>query len=354
MNPRYQVFLSSTFRDLQHERQAALEAILELGHFPAGMEAFPAADATPWELIRTIIAESDYYILIVGGKYGSTGPAGISYTEMEFDLAVELEKPILAFIHGAPEEIPIGRSELDFESRRRLDSFRSKVTQRLCKPWRNKDDLKAAVLLALVHAIRTKPAMGWIRNEGLDNQELLKRLANLQSRHDQLEEETRKLRTTTAEQADVAQYQPLEEQFQVRFRIGNGTAIKKLSVTWAEMFFGTADEMLIPSSESRLQAAMKDVLIEKIEGREDSADFGLPIGTPIQVRRSITQFSSSFKAITRQLMALGLIEPQLILRQVGDETGSDTTSDRCWVLTPAGRSKFLRKTAYLARSGDAD
>ena len=66
--PRFQIFLSSTFRDLREERQAALEAILELGHFPAGMEAFPAADATPWELIKTVINESDYYVLIVGGK----------------------------------------------------------------------------------------------------------------------------------------------------------------------------------------------------------------------------------------------------------------------------------------------
>jgi hypothetical protein len=47
------------------------------------MEAFPAADATPWELIRSMISDSDYYVLIVGGKYGSTGPDGISYTESQ-------------------------------------------------------------------------------------------------------------------------------------------------------------------------------------------------------------------------------------------------------------------------------
>jgi len=52
------------------------------------MEAFLAADATPWELIETVINESDYYVLIVGGKYGSTGPEGISYTEMEYNLAL--------------------------------------------------------------------------------------------------------------------------------------------------------------------------------------------------------------------------------------------------------------------------
>lgn len=64
--PRYQVFVSSTFRDLQVERQCALDAILELNHFPAGMEIFPAADATPWELIERIIGDSDYYVLIIG------------------------------------------------------------------------------------------------------------------------------------------------------------------------------------------------------------------------------------------------------------------------------------------------
>jgi len=117
--PRFQIFLSSTFRDLREERQAVHEAILELGHFPAGMEAFPAADATPWELIKSVINESDYYILIVGGKYGSTGPDGISYTEMEYNLAVELEKPILAFTHGEPDQIPAGKIEL--ETRQDLD-----------------------------------------------------------------------------------------------------------------------------------------------------------------------------------------------------------------------------------------
>jgi Domain of unknown function (DUF4062) len=198
MQPRYQVFLSSTFRDLREERQAVLEAILELGHFPAGMEAFPAADATPWELIRSIIADSDYYILIVGGKYGSTGPHGISYTEMEFNLAVELKKPILAFLHSSPDQIPVGKAELDAEARQRLEIFRNKVAERLCKGWLTKDELKSAVLLGLVHLIRTKPAFGWIRNEGLQNQELLQRLATLQSRYDELETEAKDLRARSS------------------------------------------------------------------------------------------------------------------------------------------------------------
>ncbi len=45
----YQVFVSSTFRDLQEERQKVLQAILEVQAFPAGMELFPAADAEQFE-----------------------------------------------------------------------------------------------------------------------------------------------------------------------------------------------------------------------------------------------------------------------------------------------------------------
>ena len=37
---RFQVFVSSTFTDLQEERQAAVEAILSAGHIPAWNGAF--------------------------------------------------------------------------------------------------------------------------------------------------------------------------------------------------------------------------------------------------------------------------------------------------------------------------
>jgi hypothetical protein len=67
MDKRYQIFISSTFVDLRDERQAALRAILELDHMPAGMELFPAADDSAWQLIRDVIDGSDYYVLIVGG-----------------------------------------------------------------------------------------------------------------------------------------------------------------------------------------------------------------------------------------------------------------------------------------------
>ena len=77
LEKRYQVFISSTFRDLVEERQSVLKAVLELNHMPAGMELFPAGDDTAWKLIMDVIDASDYYVLIIGGRYGSLDEMGI-------------------------------------------------------------------------------------------------------------------------------------------------------------------------------------------------------------------------------------------------------------------------------------
>jgi len=52
MDKRYQVFVSSTYADLQEERQEVMQALLELDCIPAGMELFPAANEDQWTLIR--------------------------------------------------------------------------------------------------------------------------------------------------------------------------------------------------------------------------------------------------------------------------------------------------------------
>ncbi|MGC6738669.1 DUF4062 domain-containing protein, partial [Escherichia coli] len=74
MDKRYQVFVSSTFADLEEERQEVMQALLELDCMPAGMELFPATNSDQWSLIKKIIDDSDYYIVILAGRYGSIGP----------------------------------------------------------------------------------------------------------------------------------------------------------------------------------------------------------------------------------------------------------------------------------------
>lgn len=96
---RLQVFVSSTFSDLREERQAAVEAILAAGHIPAGMELFAAGDESQMEVIKQWIDESDVYLLILGGRYGSIdSKSGKSYTQLEYEYALNKGKPLFACV----------------------------------------------------------------------------------------------------------------------------------------------------------------------------------------------------------------------------------------------------------------
>lgn len=105
MEKKYQIFISSTYEDLKEAREKVRDAILSMMHFPIGMEMFSAGDEEQWEIIQETINSSDYYVLIVGQRYGSeiaTGEgAGISYTEKEYRYAKEQKVPILAFISSS-------------------------------------------------------------------------------------------------------------------------------------------------------------------------------------------------------------------------------------------------------------
>ncbi|HEV3238145.1 MAG TPA: DUF4062 domain-containing protein, partial [Gemmataceae bacterium] len=264
--PRYQVFVSSTFRDLREERQTVLDAILELDHFPAGMEIFPAADATPWELIESIIQQSDYYILIVGGVYGSTSEDGISYTEKEFDFATKLGKPILAFIHENPADIPVGKSDLDPGPRMKLAAFRKKVEKHHCKYWKDKADLKSKAITGLVWAIRTSPAVGWVRADGVDNTDLLARLADLQRRHDLLAEENKRLGESLGIDAVREDIASGDEQVSIDFAFHHQNSIHQIKLSWDETFYGIGEVLLSPTEWYRIRNAFSYVIFGAFNG----------------------------------------------------------------------------------------
>src|ERR1039457_7208858 len=99
-NPKkLQVFVSSTYEDLIPERQAPVKATLTAGHIPAGMELFTAGDESQMEVIKQWIDESDVYLLILGGRYGSLEPkTGKSYTELEYEYASCKNKPLFACV----------------------------------------------------------------------------------------------------------------------------------------------------------------------------------------------------------------------------------------------------------------
>lgn len=99
MKKKYQIFILSTYTDLQEERQVAVQAILDAGHIPAGMELFKAGNASQLQTIYRWIDESDIYLLILGGRYGSIEPDSQKrYTQLEYEYAVNQGIPVFAIV----------------------------------------------------------------------------------------------------------------------------------------------------------------------------------------------------------------------------------------------------------------
>jgi hypothetical protein len=204
MDKRYQVFVSSTYADLKDERQRVIQTLMEMDCIPSGMELFPAADEETWEFIKRVIDDCDYYLLIIGGRYGSITPEGISYTEKEYDYAFERGMKVIAFLHSSPTEIPAGKSEMNPELRERLLAFRNKVSaNRLVKFWKAADELPGLVALSLSKTIKTYPAMGWVRADKIGNAELLNELNELRKKKEELEIELARLQRVTFPTGEV-------------------------------------------------------------------------------------------------------------------------------------------------------
>ena len=96
MEKLFHMFVSSTYSDLQEERGRVSEALSKAGHVPEGMEIFPASSQKQLDFIKRVIDRCDYYVVILGGRYGSMASADISFTELEFEYAISKGLPTLA------------------------------------------------------------------------------------------------------------------------------------------------------------------------------------------------------------------------------------------------------------------
>ena len=147
MNSKLQVFISSTYKDLIQERQAAVEAILKSGNIPAGMELFTAGDKSQWDVIQRWIIDSDIYMIILGGRYGSVEPSsGLSYIELEYDFAVSSGKPYFAVVinEDALEKRikQLGDEVIKRDNPEKLKDFRARVLCRMSSFFSDHKDVK--------------------------------------------------------------------------------------------------------------------------------------------------------------------------------------------------------------------
>lgn len=166
MEKKYQVFVSSTYEDLKSERQAAISCLLDMGCIPVGMEQFPASSLSQWEYIKKMIDMSDYYLLIVAGKYGSIDPEeNISYTEKEYRYAVKSGIPVLSFLVKDIGDLPSSKVGKTDEERENVERFRNDIMNagRLVKFYSSKQELESVIAKSIPKIINDNPRPGWVR-----------------------------------------------------------------------------------------------------------------------------------------------------------------------------------------------
>lgn len=197
MDKKYQIFISSTYKDLIPEREKVRDVILSMYQFPIGMEMFSAADEEQWEIIKETIDSSDYYILIIGKRYGSVieeGPEkGVSYTEKEFRYAKSIGLPILVYIKDE-KTITADNVEEDAKKLKKLNAFIEEAKKgREVKWFSSTDQLGTEVSVSLHKEMDRKKRPGWIRSDAVDIEKSLSEIVELSKQNRELQEENKKL-----------------------------------------------------------------------------------------------------------------------------------------------------------------
>jgi len=325
MNKRYQVFISSTYADLKDERAKVIQTIMELDCIPAGMEIFPAIDEEQFKFIKKVIDDCDYYILIIGGRYGSLSEEGISYTEMEYDYAISKNIKVIAFIHSNPDEICFGKSEKNSHLRQKLQDFRDKVaTNRLIKFWKNTDELPGLVALNLPKTIKTYPAVGWIRSNSTSNPEVYIELNEIRKENQELKSQF----SSNGNKPEMENLAELEDLIAItgKHTYWNSHYQSQIdsnwskSLTWGEIFALISPYLLKKLNDSNVKGTLSKVIYETI---------------PNFVGTGTSQIKDQdFQTIKIQFTALKLIELDTITTKVG-------LIDLIWNTTEKGKNLML-------------
>lgn len=320
MAEKYQIFISSTYEDLKVERDQVIKTVLEMGHIPVGMEMFSAADEEQWQIIKRHIDESDYYVVVIAHRYGST-TGGVSYTRKEHDYAREQGIPTLGFIIDPAASWPADRVDSGQE-KDLLDDFKALVGQKPVGFWKSVDDLPGKFSIALSKAFTATPRPGWIRaTAGVDPKVTseLSRLssenAGLRSRLESVDKEVEldrerafeKLRATLRAQSRELQY---------RYDINEDWLDDADPVTLSGVFAWIAP-MLIPEHTVDLCASYIALNIRKDELRRPNI---IPI--------------NMMKDLLTELMAFDLVAPSRRQHSLKDP-------GEYWAITEYGES-FLK------------
>lgn len=260
---RYQVFVSSTFKDLQEERWEAVKALMTLDCIVAGMESFTAVDEEQFEYIKEVIDDCDYYLLILGGRYGSFAPDGIGYTEKEYDYARSKGIKVIALVHEKPEDLPAEKRENDAAHLARFAAFRERVcTNRLVSFWKEITDIQKDVALGMAKAMKKYPAVGWVRANTVASEDILRE-------NNALQKEITHLKSLVSKDSNNL-IKKLNENFPIIYFLdGNRDNLKSIDVNYQDIFRRCIDILVSPLPYNVFAADLNQYIFNYIRNKKE-------------------------------------------------------------------------------------
>lgn len=350
MNKRYQVFISSTYQDLSEERLEVIKALLELDCMPVGMEYFPAASEDSWSYISGLIEQCDYYIVVVGGRYGSLTPEGISFTQKEYEFALSKSIPTIAFLHSRPGDIPVKKTDNNEICRKKLEEFIAILKRNLCKEWNSSPDLGAVVSRSLTQLIRRIPRTGWIPANQASDPQATEELLELTKQVHTLKEELNRVRGNLRH--DVRELSDGAETIDVKFsfpilkenpenRYPRYSTIRDVSdsiaLSWEEIFRAISPKIAPTASDQSIRNAINELIDEKYKRHPDLLKEGEIAG-----RASVS--AGSLNIFKIQFRALGLVT-------IGKEKAEDGVKGvLLWRLTERGEDSMYNILAVRRKN----
>lgn len=334
MDKRYQVFVSSTFTDLEEERKHIIQTLMEMDCIPAGMELFPAADEEQWDFIKKVIDDCDYYLLLIGGRYGSLSPEGISYTEMEYDYAVSKGMKVIALVHGEPNNLPQIKCEKDSKLQNKLEKFREKVcTGRLVKFWTNKDQVAGIVALSLTKTIKMHPAIGWVRASLVPSEDSSQEILKLRNEITILENKIQNLKSKPDGIENLSQGDDeimLDILYKAHKANDDRYASKNsyqvpVTLTWNQIFSFLSPSLIVENSEENLLSLLGDCIY--VNCHEEIIEFFEK--NKLKNRSNRKAYNEDLRTIIVQFRALKLIE-------LSTKKHPPSDNNIYWSLTPYG------------------
>jgi len=166
---------------------------------PAGMELFSAGNESQWEVIKRWIDESDVFLLILGGRYGAIEPnSKKSYTQLEYEYAIESKKPFFAVImnDGAlDEKVRVhGKECLEIANHGSYIKFKEVVKSKMCKFFDDVKDIRIAIFETLSDFQNRYKMTGWISGkEFYDSERYINEISRLLEENNQLKDKEREL-----------------------------------------------------------------------------------------------------------------------------------------------------------------